>query len=270
MDAGSSEGKIFLAAPLNKEDVIHLAEKKEVIKWDHQKGEIVERSELRIGEIIIETKPLKNISPEGKSKILCEVLRSEGINLLPWDDQTREWQKRLLSLKLWRPDEAWPDVSDEVLLATAEEWLDPYLTNIRKREDFKKLDLQNILITLLPWDLQQKFQQLVPEKMEVPTGSQIRLEYQSDGRPPVLAVRLQEVFGLMNTPSVNEGRTKVLMHLLSPGYKPVQVTQDLQSFWKTTYAEVRKELRVRYPKHHWPEDPWTAEAVRGVKRKNPK
>jgi ATP-dependent helicase HrpB len=110
---------------------------------------------------------------------------------------------------------------------------------------------------------------LAPEKLQVPSGSMITVQYNETGEPPIIEVRLQEMFGLTETPAVNEGRTKILLHLLSPGYKPVQVTQDLKSFWQTTYHEVRKELRMRYPRHHWPEDPWTAEAVRGARRRNP-
>jgi len=128
------------------------------------------------------------------------------------------------------------------------------------------LDLNAILTSILPWELQQQFNKLAPTKLEVPSGSMIALEYLNDGSAPVMKVRLQEVFGMLETPSVNEGRTKIILHLLSPGYKPVQVTQDLKSFWQTTYHEVRNELRRRYPRHHWPEDPWTAQAVRGTKR----
>src|SRR5437879_444475 len=133
--------------------------------------------------------------------------------------------------------------------------------------DFNRLNLDAILQGFLPWDLQQQFLKLAPEKLNVPSGSMIKIEYSKEGDSPIMKVRLQEVFGLQETPTVNEGRTKIILHLLSPGYKPVQVTQDLKSFWSTTYHEVRKELRMRYPKHHWPEDPWTAVAVRGVKRK---
>jgi ATP-dependent helicase HrpB len=120
---------------------------------------------------------------------------------------------------------------------------------------------------ILPWNLGKDLDKFAPPKLLVPSGSMIKLKYSFAGAPPVMEVRLQEVFGLLETPTVNEGRNKVLMHLLSPGYKPVQVTQDLKSFWQTTYHEVRKELRLRYPRHHWPEDPWTAEAIRGPKRR---
>ena len=184
-----------------------------------------------------------------------------------WGEEQQQWQARAMSLRTWRPAEAWPEVSEQTLLSTAKEWLAPYLINVNKRGDFQRLEMNTIVMGLLPWDLQQRFNKLVPEKLEVPSGSMIKLEYATDGSAPIMKVRLQEVFGLLETPTVNEGRTKIILHLLSPGYKPVQVTQDLKSFWKTTYHEVRQELHRRYPRHHWPEDPWTAQAARGAKRR---
>ncbi|NJK46491.1 MAG: ATP-dependent helicase hrpB [Pleurocapsa sp. SU_196_0] len=136
-----------------------------------------------------------------------------------------------------------------------------------QREDFTRINLLEALQNRLTWMQTQHLETLAPAKLDVPSGSRIKLEYAPDGSPPVLAVRLQEVFGWLETPFVNDGRTPVLMHLLSPAYRPVQVTQDLRSFWQNTYPVVRKELKIRYPKHAWPENPWTAEAVRGVKRK---
>ncbi|MFL5728681.1 MAG: ATP-dependent helicase HrpB, partial [Cytophagaceae bacterium] len=267
LDGGSGEGKIFMAAPLDPADLKHLARQQEVIEWDKAKGMLVAKKETRIGNIVMESKPIDHISEEHKLKILCDAIRTEGINMLPWTDELSEWKTRLLNVKQWRPDEDWPDLSDQHLLDTLEEWLAPYLTQVRKRDDFKRLDLKNILAGLLSWEQSQRLDKLAPAKIEVPTGSQITLKYHEDGSAPILAVRLQEVFGLLDTPTVNEGRNKVMMHLLSPGYRPVQVTQDLKSFWTNTYSEVRKDLRARYSKHHWPEDPWTAEAVRGVKKR---
>jgi ATP-dependent helicase HrpB len=268
MDAGSNEGKIYLAAPLNSKDILHLSYKKEVVNWDAQKGILIARTEKRIGEITVESSPLERINDEERTRILCEVVRKEGLNLFKWTDETLQWQARIMNLKTWRPNEEWPDVSPEYLTNHAEEWLSPYLSSVRKREDFQKLDLSSILMSLLPWSSSHQLESLAPEKIKVPSGFAVPLTYFADGSTPVLAVRLQEMFGLLDTPTINEGRTKVMLHLLSPGYKPVQVTQDLNSFWKNTYPEVRKELRMRYPRHHWPEDPWTAEAVRGVKKKN--
>jgi ATP-dependent helicase HrpB len=268
LDAGSGEGKIFLAAPLKEEDLLHRAAEVEIVKWDAEQGIITANLEKRIGSVVLSSKPLSKISEDRRIKILCEAVREEGLKLLGWDDAQREWQARVLSLRTWRPKENWPDVRDENLLKTTEDWLASYLTNVNRRTDFQRLELQNILAALLPWELTSTLDKLAPARLQVPSGSFIKLTYFSDGRSPVMEVRLQEMFGLLETPTINEGRTKILLHLLSPGYKPVQVTQDLKSFWQTTYHEVRKELRMRYPRHHWPEDPWTAEAVRGAKRRN--
>jgi len=172
-----------------------------------------------------------------------------------------------MCLRKWRSAENWPDVSTPALLETNQRWLMPHISNIRKNEDLQKIDLAGILHQSLTWEQQTALDRLAPSRIKVPAGSNIKLEYKPDGSAPVLAVRLQEVFGMSDTPTVNDGKISVLMHLLSPGYKPVQVTSDLHSFWNTTYFEVKKELKRRYPKHSWPDDPWTAEAVRGVRRK---
>lgn len=267
LDAGSAEGKIFLAAPLDETDLQHRAVETETVKWDASRGMVVATLEKKIGNTVLSAKPLAQIPEAKRVLVLINALRDEGIKLLGWDDAHTEWQNRVLSIRTWRPDEGWPDVTTENLIATAHSWLTPYLSTITKRSELQKLDLVNILTGLLPWELQPRLDKLAPVRMGVPSGSHIKLNYFTDGRAPVMEVRLQEMFGLLETPTINEGRTKILLHLLSPGYKPVQVTQDLKSFWQTTYHEVRKELRMRYPRHHWPEDPWTAEAVRGVKRK---
>lgn len=269
MDAGTTEGRIYLAAPLSPNDVIHLATEQKVIAWDSQNGILIARTEKRVGNIILESKPLANIPEEQRIRVLCEVVRKEGLTVFNNSEQVLNWKARVFCIREWRPTEDWPDVSDNNLLATLENWLAPYLSTIKKREDFYKLDLYSIMSGLLTYEQTQQLDKLVPSKLLVPSGSQIPLSYSADGTNPVLAVRLQEMFGLLDTPTVNEGRIKVTLHLLSPGYKPVQITQDLKSFWKNTYPDVRKELRIRYKRHHWPEDPWTAEAVRGVKRAHP-
>jgi ATP-dependent helicase HrpB len=265
LDAGSDEGRIFLAAPIDPRDVI--SESRDVIAWDARTGTLMAQREQRIGELVLETKPLADIPEETRARALCEAIRREGLEVLPWTDHTRQLQARAASLRVWRSDDV-PDLSDAVLLDTLEDWLAPFLTGIRKRDDFAKLDLETALKSVLTYQQAQRLETLAPAKMHVPSGSNIKLEYAMDGGTPVLAVRLQEVFGLLETPTINEGRTRVLLHLLSPAYRPVQVTQDLRSFWQNTYPNVRKELGRRYPKHSWPEDPWTAQAVRGaVKRK---
>ena len=267
MDAGTTEGRIFLAAPLSPGDVAHLAIDQKVIAWDTQNGVLITRNEKRIGDIILESKPLTNIPEEERIQVLCEVVRKEGLSIFNHTEQVMNWKARMSSIRAWRPNEDWLDISDNNLLATLENWLAPYLNTVKKREDFYKLDLYTILSGMLTYEQTQQLDKFAPAKIHVPSGSFIPLSYQANGTSPVLAVRLQEMFGLLDTPTVNEGRIKVTLHLLSPGYKPVQITQDLKSFWKNTYPEVRKELRIRYKRHHWPEDPWTAEALRGAKKR---
>jgi ATP-dependent helicase HrpB len=266
LDAGSDEGRIWLAAPIDPRDL--QSESRDVIAWDARTGTLMAQREQRIGELVLETKPLTNIPEETRAKALCEAIRREGLEVLPWTDQTRQLQARAASLRVWRPEDDFPDLSDIALIETLEDWLASFLTGIRKRDDFAKLDLETALKSALSYQQSQRLETLAPSKLHVPSGSNIKLEYAMDGGTPVLAVRLQEVFGLLETPTINEGRTVVLLHLLSPAYRPVQVTQDLRSFWQNTYPNVRKELGRRYPKHFWPEDPWTAQAVRGaVKRR---
>ena len=264
---GGGEGKIFQAAPLDEQDLLDHAVEKEKVTWDDDRGMIVAYQEKRIGSLLLSAKQINIISEEKRIQILCDMLRGQGLKILGWQEKLEPWQARVMSLKQWRKDEDWPGVSDESLLENLETWLAPFLTNIGKRTELQKLDPVPVLSSFLPWEKNNKLDALAPERLPVPSGSLIPLKYHADGRPPVMEVRLQEVFGLLETPTVNEGRNKIMLHLLSPGYKPVQVTQDLKSFWTNTYAEVRKELRTRYPKHSWPEDPWTAQAVRGAKRR---
>jgi ATP-dependent helicase HrpB len=266
LDSGSGEGKIFMAAPLMERDLLHRAKETESVMWDREKG-IVAASEKRLGSVILSSKSLTTVPVEKRIDILIQAFQQEGMNLLSWKDEHRDWQARVMSLRRWRPEEPWPDVADKNLIQTAGEWLTPFLNTVYKPSDFLRLDVNELISTLLPWELSTRLDQLAPNRIEVPSGSMIKINYSINGETPTLEVRLQEMFGLLETPTVNAGRTKVMLHLLSPGFKPVQVTQDLKSFWQTTYHEVRKELRMRYPKHSWPEDPWTAEAVRGVRRK---
>lgn len=267
-DAGQKDGKIFSAAAIDKESLLLHAKQTQNAFWDKEREMVAATMEWRLGTLTIERKVAAKPEPLEILRILLQVIREEGLSFIGWDEVHASWQARVLSTKNWRPNENWPDVSEEGLLNRLGDWLAPYLDGIYKRSDLLKLDLLTMLQSSLPWELSQKLDILAPRQLPVPSGSMINLQYFNDGRAPVMEVRLQEMFGLLETPTVNEGRTKIMLHLLSPGYKPVQVTQDLKSFWQTTYHEVRKELRMRYPKHHWPEDPWTAEAVRGVKRKN--
>lgn len=267
VDAREGLGKIFLASPLNPKDLAPLVKQQDVITWDTRKGGLIASRELRIGSIVLQSKPLPYPDESHLATAISNAIKTEGETLLPFNEEFEQWQLRVLSLRKWRPQEHWPDVSTPTLLLTNEEWLGPYLSQIRKPEDLKKLNFKAILHYHLDGDMQAALDRLAPEKIAVPSGSLIKLQYQQNGAAPILAVRLQEVFGLADTPTVNEGKTSVLLHLLSPGYKPVQVTTDLRSFWDNTYFEVRKELKRRYPKHAWPDDPWQEKAIKGVKRR---
>jgi len=267
IDAREGTGKIFMAAPLNPRDLAPMVKTSEVIQWDTRKGGLVARKELRIGSILLQSSPLP--SPDSKYVVqaISDAIKDEGDLLLDFSDKVKQWQYRILSLKLWRPQEGWPDVSTPRLLANNRQWLGPYLQNISTPEDLKKIDLHTILQHSLDYEKQKQLAILAPETIEIPSGSHVKLEYQSNGEAPVLAVRLQELFGLADSPKINEGKIALTIHLLSPGFKLVQITSDLRSFLNNAYFEVRKDLKRRYPKHSWPEDPWSAEAVRGVKRK---
>ena len=267
LNAREGMGKIFLASPLNPTDLAPLVKQREVVTWDTHKGGLIAVSELRIGSIVLQSKPLPSPDAKHLKKAISEAIQKEGERLLDFSDAVTQWQNRVMSLRKWNPGEGWPDVSTRTLIMTNEEWLTPYLNGIRKPEDLKRIDLVNALHYSLTPDQQHLLDKLAPSKIKVPSGSAISIEYLPTGAPPVLAVRLQEVFGLADTPMFNNGKTAVVMHLLSPGFKPVQVTSDLRSFWDNTYFEVKKELRRRYPKHAWPDDPWTEAAVRGVKKK---
>lgn len=264
MDAGREEGRIALAAPMDPRDFREAFEKVPVVRWDKEKEKLLAHLELRLFGLLVRTEPTKEISREDKVTALLGAIR-EHPNLLDWSDALDHWQQRVLSLKAWYPDQPWPDVRRERLLETLDDWLRPRLLQMEKLERFQQLDLLQLQKEMFPWDLVASLDRLAPTHWQAPSGSRIRLQYFADGRTPVLAVRLQEMFGCHDTPRVNGGRTAVMVHLLSPARRPVQVTQDLRNFWETTYAEVRRELRGRYLKHYWPEDPFTAEAIRGVK-----
>ncbi|GAA0877230.1 ATP-dependent helicase HrpB [Algoriphagus jejuensis] len=267
VDAREGMGKIWMAAPINPKDLAPMLKTKEVLKWDRRKGGLQAHSEIRIGSIILGTRPLAKYAAGDVTEAVLDAIREEADLLLDFNEEVEQLILRVQSLKTWNPEQQWPNWSVVSLCEKPEDWIAPYLQNITKNEDFKKLNLVQILMSSLDFELQKQLEQLAPATISVPSGSKIKVEYRSDGETPLLSVRLQELFGLLETPKVNEGRIAVLIELLSPGYKPVQLTKDLKSFWANGYFEVKKELKRRYPKHEWPEDPISAEAVRGVRRK---
>ncbi len=268
VDAREGMGKIWLAAPLNPKDLAPMLKTREVLEWDRKKGGLLAHSEIRIGAIILGTRPLQKFDKSLAKAAILEAIEDEGELLLDFNEEVEQLIFRIQSLKSWNPDQNWPNWTVRILCENAKEWLEPYLDNVSKNEDLKKLDLSHILFHSLSFEQQQELNNLAPEKLSVPSGSQIKIQYKSEGETPLLSVRLQELFGLLETPKVNKGKIAVLIEMLSPGYKPVQLTQDLKSFWANGYFEVKKELKRRYPKYEWPDDPISAEAVRGVKRRS--
>jgi ATP-dependent helicase HrpB len=223
--------------------------------------------EIRVGGLVVESKSLSLPEQEKVHQILVKQIQENGLRWMGWTEEEEQLQARILSLQKWRANENWPDVSDDALTETLHDWLTPFLGTIYKKTEVIKLDKQVLLKSILSWDLQNQLDKLAPARIEVPSGSKIKIQYYHDARPPELLVRLQELFGMKETPAICDGKINLMIHLLSPAYRPVQVTQDLRNFWDNTYHEVRKELKSRYPKHSWPEDPWTAVAVKGARRK---
>ncbi|WP_019592468.1 ATP-dependent helicase HrpB [Thioalkalivibrio sp. ALRh] len=219
----------------------------------------------RIGTLVVERQMVALDDPAATVPRWCERLRREGLALMPWDDAATQFRARIQLLHETMPGAGFPDLRDDALLMTLEDWLGPYLAGITRRRDLERLDLAAILRARLDWGHQQQLEREAPARIEVPSGSAHRIDYTQD--PPVLAVKLQELFGLGETPRVAGGRVALVLHLLSPARRPVQVTQDLASFWENGYPEVRRELKGRYPKHPWPEDPWNAPATRHTKRR---
>ena len=271
--APGTTGRVFLAAPIDPEDLnAEFVKEVDNISWDTKQGCVVMQREQRIGKLMLSEKPIHDADKEQVKSIVCEAMKKDGLTMMAWSEKAVEQvQRRVAQVAAWHPELALPDVSTEHLLSTAADWLPFYLEEggrVKSSiQELRKLNLAEIIWNLLPYEAQQEVDRLAPTHIEVPTGSRIRIDYRTGAEAPVLSVRLQECFGMERTPCVDDGKRPVLMELLSPGFKPVQLTQDLASFWQGTYFEVRKELRRRYPKHYWPENPLEAEAVRGVKRK---
>lgn len=268
---GQREERIYLAADLApalfdtvlKDQVSQLDE----LDWDEREGVLRAERQLKIGELILSSVPLVTIDESARTKALGNYVQRKGLELLPWTTELRQWQSRvalLRSLDLDRDGASeWPDLSDSKLLASLDLWLAPYIGKVTRLSHFGQLDLSSILRNLLPWPLPQQLESQAPQTITVPSGSNIRIDYSE--QPPILAVRLQELFGLSDTPRIASGRQVLKLHLLSPARRPVQVTQDLANFWRSTYNEVKKDLKGRYPKHHWPDDPLEAEATARAK-----
>ncbi|MEH0983532.1 ATP-dependent helicase HrpB [Micromonospora sp. CPCC 205556] len=259
---GAPTARIRLAAALDEATAREaggpLLRTEREVRWAD--GDVVAREAVRLGAIDLVVRPLARPAPELLAGALREGLRQEGLALLGWSPAARSLRDRMAFCR-HALGESWPDVTDEALLAAAPDWLGPELGGARRRADLARIDVATALRRLLPWPLAARLDELAPERIEVPSGSKIRLDY-ADPAAPVLAVKLQETFGWRDAPRIADGRVPVLLHLLSPAGRPVAVTADLASFWRTGYAQVRGELRGRYPRHPWPEDPTTAVPTR--------
>ncbi|QNF32693.1 ATP-dependent helicase HrpB [Adhaeribacter swui] len=265
----NNQARILLAAPVAKSDLIkHFSgqlEQQQEVRYEENTGRVSARQITRLGALILEETTQTKPNPELVADVLLQALLEKGISRLPWSEEAQNTRQRLQFLHQLEL-ERWPDVSDEALAATASEWLRPHLLQLRSLEQVARLDFKEILLSDLSWEQRQEMDRLAPTHLTVPSGSRIALDY-SEVTSPVLAVRLQEVFGMLDTPRIGNGKVPLLIHLLSPASRPVQVTRDLRSFWNTGYFDVRKDLRGRYPKHHWPEDPLSAPPTRGTKKR---
>ncbi len=267
LDLGSkAEGTVHIAEPLT-EGIIREECKEGIttvrrVSWDQREKKIIAVMEEQLGELPLSSLPISP-SDEEVSDILCREIRS-GPGMLRFGREARQFQARVRLLRRAYPEEEWPDLSDQHLSADPKKWLGPWLGKVRGAEELSRLDLVPALRQCLTRSQQLQLSERAPAQVVVPSGNRITLDY-SAGELPVLAVKLQEMFGLADTPAVAGGRIKVLIHLLSPAGRPVQVTQDLRGFWNSGYQQVKKELKGRYPKHPWPDDPWNAAPTRKIK-----
>ena len=279
LDAKQREASIYLAAEISAQQLqdyfSEIIKQTEEIKWNDTTQRVEAKSKTCIGQLTLEEKTVTAHDNETVRRCLLQAIKAAGLHVLNWSEQADSLKQRVQfinqhvdndpTLKMITGEIELPDFSETGLLDTLSDWLQPYLTDENSFKQCQKLDTYKLLVSQLSWEQQQLIDRLAPEKITVPSGSAIRIDY-SEPKNPVLAVRLQEVFGLHETPAILNGHCKLMMHLLSPAHRPMQVTQDLHSFWKTTYHEVKKELRGKYKKHYWPDDPLTAQATSKTKK----
>ncbi|MEP6686772.1 MAG: ATP-dependent helicase HrpB [Gemmatimonadales bacterium] len=268
LDGQARESRIYLAAPITLAEIetefANEVVREDVLGWDDGDRAVVARRRRRLGALVLQEGPLPDPDPSEVARVVVDAVRRVGVDGLPWTDGARRTRDRLRFLH--EADPAWPDVSTSALTNELEAWLGPHLPGVRRWDELERVDLGGLLLDRLSWDRRAALDDWAPTHVEVPSGSRIAVDY-SDPGTPILAVRLQELFGLTETPTVAKGKVVLTLHLLSPARRPVQVTRDLAGFWRTTYFEVRKNLKGRYPKHSWPDDPLSAEPTRHAKRR---
>ncbi len=263
LDAGQVEGRVYLAAAITLEEIRSalgdLILTVSATTWEQREEAVVSQSQERLLGLVLSERSVTKADPEAVRQALLTGIQAMGISALPWTKEARSFQARVTSLHGWQPDQGWPDLGDQALAADLE-WLAPHVDGMSRRSHLTRLDLLAILRARLDWRHTSRLAEEAPTHFQCPSGSRLPLRY-TPGQAPVLAVRLQELFGLAESPTVASGRVPVLLHLLSPAQRPIQITSDLKGFWNTTYPEVKKELKGRYPKHVWPDDPWSAPAT---------
>ena len=279
LDAKQTDARIYLAAEISQaqleEYFSDIIQQTEIIEWNESQLRVEAKQVTSLGNIILQETKITPDNPQAVHHCLLQVIKKSGLNLLKWSDKARNLQQRIEFINYQLKTNPslvdkyehlmLPDFSQDNLLNSLEHWFLPHLHNENSIKQCQKLDVYSLLISQLTWEQQQLINKLAPQKIAVPSGSNISLDY-SDPAQVILAVRLQEVFGLYETPTLLDGHAKLMMHLLSPARRPMQVTQDLNSFWKTTYHEVKKELRGKYKRHYWPDDPFTAQATSKTKK----
>lgn len=267
VDGGQQNARIYRAAPITAAEIEDLFAAQitdgEVIRWDNRSETVIARRQRRLGALVLSDKPLPAPDPSRLAEGLLDGLRQTGLHVLPWDKAAEQFRARVLFLRRAEGD-AWPDLSDAGLLATLDDWLMPYLSGLSKLSQMKKVPLLEALKAILPWPQQQRLDAEAPTHVRVPTGDRIPLDY-TTGETPVLPVRLQQMFGTTEHPALAGGKVPLVVHLLSPAGRPLQITQDLPGFWTNSYPAVKAEMKGRYPKHPWPDDPVAAEPTRRAK-----
>ncbi len=269
LDAADRDARIQLAAPIElnelEADFADLIEQRECIEWNSRDANVIATQERRLSALVLQSRRLDKPDAERVRQAMLQGIRELGLEALPWSATARQLRTRLQFAHEHdlHNKAAWPAVDDQSLLDNLADWLAPWLDGIARRNQLSQLDLQQILLGKLDWNQQQRLNEIAPTHLRVPSGSNISIDYSTS--IPTLSVRLQEVFGMTTTPRVGGGSVPVLMELLSPARRPVQITQDLASFWAQGYHEVKKDLKGRYPKHYWPDDPLQAEATARAK-----
>jgi ATP-dependent helicase HrpB len=235
------------------------------VEWDETLGTLKAFRRRQIGQLTLSAQPLAKPSEEELHQAMLNGIREKGLRVLNWTSEAAQYRLRLLCAAKWLPEFDWPAVDDASLLDTLEAWLLPQMGGIRSLRDLQSLDVGQALQQALPWSLRQRLDSELPGHYTVPTGSRIAIRYHEDN-PPALAVRMQEMFGEATTPTIAQGRVALVLELLSPAQRPLQITRDLGAFWAGTYREVQKEMKGRYPKHVWPDDPANTAPTRRTKK----